>query len=145
MQTCHRLCSLAIVPLLSALTAGLTPVGLAAAGEGDTVPGAIWKYEMSKVVDGSGKRSGMFRIDGIDIYQPRDKKPTKVGVLEGKKNVVPNKGDQVKVEFNELRASDGSFLKCKGPITWDSLGEVHGRLIDASGAHWNFKASRVQE
>lgn len=117
----------------------------ASAEDGGKLPGAIWKYEMSQVSGKGQARTGAFRIDGTDIYQPRDKKPTKIGTIEGKKNQVPKKGDKVTVDFNALRGSDEKELKCKGPITWNSLGEVEGRLIDADGVHWHFKSSRVQE
>lgn len=117
----------------------------AAAQDRGKVPGAIWKYDMSRVASPEVARKGAFRIDGTDIYQPREKKPKKIGTIEGKKNQAPQKGDKVKVRFETLRGSDRKELKCGGPITWDSLGEVHGRLIDSDGVHWNFKASRVQE
>lgn len=100
---------------------------------------------MSPVSGRGSARTGAFRIDGTDIYQPRDKKPTKIGSIAGKKNQAPKKGDKVNVEFDALRGSDNKELKCKGPITWNSLGEVEGRLIDDEGVHWNFKSSRVQE
>lgn len=115
------------------------------AQDGDTVPGAIWKYEMKQVSGRGEPRTGAFRIDGDTIYQPRDRKPTKIGSIAGKPNQRPKQGHKVKVQFEALRASDGSELKCGGMITWQSLGEVDGRLIDSDGFHWTFKASRFKE
>lgn len=130
---------------LSLLVAWCLTLVTANAEDGGKVAGAIWKYEMSQVSGRGQSRTGAFRIDGTDIYQPRDKKPTKIGTIGGKKNQVPKKGDKVTVDFESLRGSDDKELKCKGPVTWNSLGEVEGRLIDADGVHWNFKSSRVQE
>lgn len=130
---------------LSSLVIACLFCAASAAEDGGKVSGAIWKYEMSQVSARGQARTGAFRIDGTDIYQPRDKKPTKIGAIAGKKNQVPKKGDKVTVDFDALRGSDEKELKCKGAITWNSLGEVEGRLIDGDGVHWNFKASRVQE
>ncbi len=136
-----RTCTLGITSV-----AALCLIGVAASGEdGGKVQGAIWKYEMTRVADGGKARTGAFRIDGTDIYQPRDKKPTKIGTIGGKKDQIPKKGDKVVVDFNALRGSDNKELKCKGPVIWNSLGEVEGRLIDSDGVHWSFKSSRVQE
>lgn len=109
------------------------------------VDGAIWHYEMSRVANKDDTRTGRFRIEGTDIFQPRDKKPTKIGNIVRDSNAKPKKGDQVRVEFDQLHGSDQKKLKCSGRITFESFGEVEGRLIDSDGRHWNFKASRVQE
>jgi hypothetical protein len=109
------------------------------------VPGAMWQYEMNQVADASVSRSGKFRITGDNMFQPRNRRPTKIGAIEGQPPQKPAKGDKVKVAFDSLRAEDDTELKCRGTITFDSFGEVHGRLLDSDGKHWNFKASRVQE
>lgn len=108
------------------------------------VPGAIWSYTMSPAGRPDTSRTGMFRINGDDIFQPRDRKPTKIGTITGKAGK-PDKGDQVRVEFDSLRGSDGLEIKCRGRVTFQSFGEVEGRLIDSGGKHWDFKASRTQE
>lgn len=109
------------------------------------VEGAVWQYEMSPVKRGAESRKGRFRINGTEIFQPRDMKPVKVGAILDKPKDKPEKGDKVRVQFDALRGSDRKALNCKGQITFNSFGEVEGRLIDADGVHWNFKASRVQE
>lgn len=118
---------------------------VARADDGGAVEGAIWQYEMSKVSGKGDARTGRFRIHGTDIFQPRDMTPTKIGVIEGKKREKPTRGDKVKVNFEQLRGSDQRELKCQGPVTFLSFGEVKGRLVDSDGVHWNFRASRVQE
>ena len=112
-----------------------------------TVDGAIWEYEMSKVTrkDKDEPRIGKFRIEGSDIFQPRNKKPTKIGTIKRTGKGKPQQGDKVHVDFEQLLGNDQKKLKCKGPITFISFGEVEGRLIDSDGMHWNFKASRIKE
>jgi hypothetical protein len=109
------------------------------------VEGAIWKFEISKV-QGSESRSGTFRITGDQIMQKRqqEKGSKKVGTIKGQAGK-PVKGDKVTVEFTALRSSDDKTIDLKGPIVFESFGEVTGRLIDAKGQHWNFKSSRIQE
>jgi hypothetical protein len=109
------------------------------------VEGAVWQYEMSMVKRNAESRKGRFRINGTEIFQPRDMKPMKIGAILDKPREKPEKGDKVKVQFDALRGSDRKALNCKGQITFNSFGEVEGRLIDTDGVHWNFKASRVQE
>jgi hypothetical protein len=126
------------------LTACLGPSFAVADDEGQ-FEGAIWQYEMSRVSGKGDARTGRFRIHGTEIFQPRDMKPTVIGAIEGKMKEKPAKGDKVKVKFEQLRGSDQKTLKCEGPITFVSFGEVKGRLIDSDGVHWNFKASRILE
>jgi hypothetical protein len=109
------------------------------------VEGAVWQYEMNMVKRNAESRKGRFRINGTEIFQPRDMKPVKVGAILDKPKDKPEKGDKVRVQFDALRGSDRKALNCKGHITFNSFGEVEGRLIDTDGVHWNFKASRVQE
>jgi uncharacterized glyoxalase superfamily protein PhnB len=129
------------------LVAGLLIAHFASAdvatGE-DKVDGAYWKYEMSQIGSKETTRQGRIRIEGTAIYQPRERKSTQIGTIEGKKGR-PKAGDKVQVTFESLRAADGTMLKCSGPVTWESFGEVNGRLIDENGKHWQFKASRTQE
>lgn len=109
------------------------------------VEGAVWQYEMSMLKRNAESRKGRFRINGTEIFQPRDMKSAKVGTILDKPKEKPEKGDKVRVQFDALRGSDRKALSCKGQITFNSFGEVEGRLIDSDGVHWNFKASRVQE
>lgn len=133
-----KLFSVRCVALVLALSAVATCVA-----QKNNVKGALWKYEMTPV-DGEGARKGTFRIQDADIFQRREKKQQKVGKIEGQAGK-PKKGDQVQVEFESLVDDDGTRMKAKGPITFDSFGEVHGRLVDGQGKHWEFKASRFQE
>jgi hypothetical protein len=108
-------------------------------------PGAVWQYEMSPAAKGDKapeSRKGGFRINGNEIFQPRGEKSVAIGKIIGKEG--PKK-KTVTVEFESLRGSDGKTIAAKGLIEYDSPGEVHGRLVDGDGTHWNFKASRVQE
>lgn len=110
----------------------------------DKVSGAFWKYEMSQVGSDETTRQGRFRIEGTTIYQPRERKTTQIGSIEGRR-IGGKIRDKIVVKFESLRASDGTILKCSGPLTGESFGEVNGRLVDEDGPHWQFKASRVQE
>ncbi len=109
------------------------------------VDGAIWTYSMHPVRKPKDVRRGAFRIEGSDIYQPRDMKPTKVGQILNKRREKPEEGDNVRVQFDGLRAKDGSILSFKGPITYKSPGKVTGLLTDADGRNWEFEAVRTQE
>lgn len=132
------------IGVASALVICLVAAAAPAEDRGN-VEGAVWQYEMSMVKRNAESRRGRFRIDGTEIFQPRDMMPTKIGTILDKPREKPEMGDKIKVQFDALRGSDRKALNCKGQITFKSFGEVEGRLIDTDGAHWNFKASRVQE
>lgn len=122
------------------------PVAAGAQPFGDKVPGAIWKYERSRASGRGEPRTGRFRIEGSNIYQPRGEKrePTVVGRIEGKERGRAKAGSTVTVIFDALGGSDGKSLSAKGTIE-PRQGEVKGDLVDADGVHWTFKAFRIRE
>lgn len=114
----------------------------------DKFEGAVWRYSMKPAgsSDSEGERKGAFRIHKTQIFQPHEGQPKVIGTIEGKTRTIPDKGDKVKAVFTNLRCrSAGDTLACEGQITFQSKGEVTGRLIDSSGKHWVFRAARVQE
>lgn len=132
--------------LLSMLLVGVLGlvVDRPAAGEdGDKVEGALWRYTATRVV-GKEEREGVFRINGKEMFQPLEGKPTVVGTIDADK-FLPQKGDKIPVTFTKLRSKGGQFLALKGKVEFIELGEVKGRLIDGEGGHWNFRATRFQE
>ncbi len=128
-----------------AICLGLVSLQGSQAQDGGKVEGAIWKYEMHQIGKPDVKRTGAFRIHGEDIFQPRERKATKIGTIIGKPMEKPQKGDKVQITFSALRGRDRNELKCKGRVTLISFGKVRGRLVDSEGTHWAFKADRVQE
>lgn len=117
----------------------------AQAEDGGKVEGAIWTYSMHPVRRPKDTRRGAFRISGTDIFQKREMKDEKVGQILNKRREKPEEGDNVRVQFDGLRARDGSILSFKGPITYKSPGKVTGLLSDGDGRNWEFEAVRTQE
>lgn len=131
-----------LVAICLSLTFLIVP---AQAEDGGKVEGAIWTYSMHPVRKPKEVRRGAFRISGSDIFQKREMKEEKVGQILNKRREKPQQGDNVRVQFDGLRARDGSILSFKGPITYQSPGKVTGLLSDADGRNWEFEAVRTQE
>ena len=131
-----------------AVMSSLLVIGLAHAQ--DKFAGATWKYEMTPVSGKGEPMKGVYRVEDGKLYQPREGRPTIVGTLEGKLEYTrenpPNQGDNRKVTLDDLSGNNQTaHIKAKGTIVNQRFGEVTGRFIDSTGAHWDFKASRVQE
>jgi hypothetical protein len=68
-----------VFPKLTCRVACFCALCLSAAGvsadDRGRVDGAIWQYEMSRVANKEDNRTGKFRIDGTDVFQPREMPP----------------------------------------------------------------------
>lgn len=102
------------------------------------------------------KRTGMFRINGNDLFQRSSmEKPgfdRKMGMKTSVKAVRNKKGKIVgpqttTLEFFDLQSNGLKYTGMKGKVVLkqNKLGEWSGRFVDAEGLHWEFKCSRKQE
>lgn len=124
--------------------------------EGGKFDGALWSFSMIPKDKNLEKRTGMFRINGNDLFQRSSmEKPSfdrKMGMKTSVKAVRNKKGKIVgpqttTLEFFDLQSNGLKYAGMKGKVvlTQNKLGEWSGRFIDAEGLHWEFKCSRKQE
>lgn len=124
--------------------------------DGGKFDGALWSFQMIPNDKNLEKRTGMFRVNGNDIYQRSSmEKPgfdRKVGTKTITKAPRNKKGKLVGpettvIEFSDLQSNGQKHTGMKGKVilTKNKLGEWSGRYIDGEGLHWQFKCSRKQE
>lgn len=124
--------------------------------DGGKFDGALWSFSMIPKDKNLEKRTGMFRINGNDLYQRSSmEKPgfdRKMGTKTSVKAVRNKKGKIVgpqttTLEFFDLQSNGLKYTGMKGKVVLkqNKLGEWSGRFVDAEGLHWEFKCSRKQE
>lgn len=124
--------------------------------DGGKFDGALWSFTMIPKDKNHEKRTGMFRINGNDLFQRSSmEKPgfdRKMGMKTSVKAVRNKKGKIVgpqttTLEFFDLQSNGLKYTGMKGKVVLkqNKLGEWSGRFVDAEGLHWEFKCSRKQE
>ncbi|MEX1228977.1 MAG: hypothetical protein WEB58_01980 [Planctomycetaceae bacterium] len=129
----------------SLLMAALVGISFVEAHSEDKFEGALWKFELKPVKGRGETRVGRFRVNGKSLYQKESADDSDLEKKVGRKEVL--KKGKTRLVFEDLRANRGKYTGINGRvvINFDSAGEWSGRMVDAEGAHWNFKCSRVQE
>jgi hypothetical protein len=124
--------------------------------DGGQFDGALWTFEMVPHDKHLEKRNGMFRVEGMDLFQKSDiDKPgfdrkvgrkTQIKAPKNKKGKIVGP-ERTTLEFSDLQSNGRKYTGIKGKveITKQKFGEWSGRFIDGNGLHWNFKCSRKQE
>jgi hypothetical protein len=120
------------------------------AEDGDTIDGALWRFEMTSMKRKGEVRGGRFRVADHVLYQkdgPRS---------EGDEHVVgkdlPKGKRRTVIEFDGLRTfKPGPPREVAGPISGkvrlssEKRGRWYGELIDGDGVRWKFHCVRIQE
>ena len=132
-------------------------IGFAQQGsDGGKFDGALWTFQMTPHDRNIGTRSGMFRVNGVDLYQRSDMtKPgfdrkvgqkTHIKAQRNKKGKIVGK-ERTTVQFTDLQSDGRKFTGMSGTleVTKSKPGEWAGRFVDSNGLHWDFKCSRKQE
>lgn len=124
--------------------------------DGGKFDGAIWTFQMIPHDKNLEKRSGMFRVNGLDLYQRSDmNKPgfdRKVGqkvhyaAQRNREGKVVGK-ERTTVKFTDLQSDGRKYTGMSGTleVTKSKPGEWSGRFVDGNGLHWDFRCSRKQE
>lgn len=124
--------------------------------DGGKFDGALWTFQMIPHDKKLEKRSGMFRVNGLDLYQRSDmNKPgfdRKVGqkvhhkAQRNKQGKIVGK-ERTTIQFTDLQSDGRKYTGMNGTveIIKSKPGEWSGRFVDSNGLHWDFKCSRKQE
>lgn len=143
--------------LLAGLVGSGSNTGFAEQGfDGGKFDGALWTFQMTPHDKNMGTRSGMFRVNGVDLYQRFDMtKPgfdrkvgqkTHIKAQRNKKGKIVGK-ERTTIQFTDLQSDGRKFTGMSGTleVTKSKAGEWSGRFVDSNGLHWDFKCARKQE